>query len=119
MGLVGPHEDCRVGKVQCECKKFVAVIEASSVLPFRVRPGKPGAGHPLTQGIARLVKKAEESGSEVDIRKLDGWVCAAPGCGSRGQLSPVYLDNIDGAVLPVNRDSGLTVLVCALHESGA
>lgn len=114
-GLGGGFEDCRIGKVRCECKGFVAVIEPTSVLEFRARPGKPGAGHPLLQGIKRMLDR----NAEAEVRKLAAWVCAAPGCGSTGQLTPLYLEGAGDAARPVPRDTGTTVLVCNAHLGGA
>lgn len=108
-------EQCRSGRTNCECKKFNGVIEASTVLPFRAKPGKGGNAHPLMQGIQRLLSED----SEATIRKLDGWKCAAPDCNSTGQLTPLYLEVTPDGAHPVNKDTGTTVLVCALHIGGA
>ena len=114
LGLVGPREDCHIGRVQCECNKYVGVLKASSVLPFRCQTGHSGNGHPLSQGIRRLTEKG---GS---VEKLDGWKCAISGCGSTGSLIPTYFEGFGGDLQPSVRhqDTGTTFLLCPLHVNG-
>lgn len=74
---------CSVGRHQCKCEQFIAVLETSDNRRFMSRTIGPGADHALARGV----NNALNAGAAVRWR--EGIVCGK--CGQSGKLLPVAI----------------------------